>query len=1853
MADEWLDIKKIKATMKKAANTSVSFAFGVGSKPEDGQLAVHLKKSPAFLLKALKKEGFQAARILVGTAKTDGTDLIVECEKEVPKAVKSIRYFLKENKMIQKKVILMGPDGAEISDDPGANDEDAQDAPPVKAEDSKDAADAKKLKYTETLKKLVPHVQKELKSADDARKAALLTPLDQAKKAIAAEDFGKADTAINELIGVIKSGASKPSAAEQAQAEEDAKLARKKELEGKLKDLLIIVKKELSDADAVRKVAMLTPVEQAKKALAKDDLDAVESAINDLDKVIKGSTAATPKPPTDPAPPSSAVAEADYKAFKIAQKSVVTKLKPHLNDKSIAPQVNAYKKALQSANQAFKDEDWGAARAMITDLDGELDGLSGLIAAERDAESECRAKLKHLIGRFGDYQKLDKDKQDAKMLSAAGVTIKTIQEKMKRSSFAAALEDIEELTRVLAQANIAASWGDGELDGKVSKGRKGRMMKEAAARQEMIAVKELEVRVQAESLGSALDNADIQDLMNEHRNLISSEVAVFKGYRWMDDVQAALDGARDKRDDKAVQAIIKNVNGMIDAIDAAKNRQLRMFTLLRGINKTNDNETALKEAQEFGRGMTNHIPDVWLTEGPTLAKRLPTMAMSKQERAEALKKVSAIPEEKRKEENELFTDVIEHGSLKGADRTQFFFDEPLRAIKRDTMDERALAKAKEASDLLAEYKAMDKSEQDAEFATEMKAMIESASKMAKGAQAKLKKIRGDNAPDPSIGKELLQSTQASEEAIKLLREELKLAGVESTTKDSGSQYERLMKTYDEMIQRAYKIRDAGGTVDDVEKSMSHVPPEFWPPQFIENLQAWRKVERELAEERVQALFAEDKFTFGDAVECFSFAKEMFGNLGMSSDMDAAAQGVEGAKGWMDVPQVASLVEGYISEVQGGFGFGKEAAEAMGSLDYSSLDAEDLFGLYDKAASITNTFIGAVTNIKNVPGIPAAGEFAKEVVPVLSAIAAGIDLSVAINALRKSITMRVKTGRMIDQAELDYFSGDMRDGGAMVKAIKNERDARNRQVAKKGTDVASKSVILGGEATKAAVGAGWGTEQAVGQGLVIAGKAIEYGGKIVFAGIDWGVAEQAKKLIKEAQAGNPIARMEIMENSGLYAKMYIAILAKDGNKLALKFIDQRGYDERSVMKPAVSLQILREAMLAHADQRDETQVHDSLALELSESVTGKGVTKAVKTIGKGAAALAKKVKDLPKDKNIEYDASWKPSKAASLSTADWQANKKDCIKTAGLYDESTGIDKAMKPCDALIKAANDAIDNYESASSISSKDREKIIAQVRKAQTATSKAMQVIGNYYPGTNQGDLHQAMADYLVDLRRILGTEANQLDFRLSDLKLIASDWAPPNKPGTTAAAWKANWEDAVAKCDLPTNDGGVGKALQAFEEAHGKLAGLSQEQIRELRAARIAIRDTLTAAAQAIKGLWPTCTSFSGMTDYLDRLIDYVVKVSQNNDVALNGFDWDQSPFKVASEPARFMAATWTATWNAADKVGFVNRKKGDCGMEKALKAWEGHILSKSPAEIKKSVTPKELVAKRKEAKKLIAEIARSAEQIAAVNPDAHSDFLKYVAYMRREAHGRVAQLAKEQDETGFAITKRLDAAAWKQVYEAGVDAGAIPKNDKAFKVLNKAIEEFEKVLKDIEKAKKPKDAYASAMKAQAKSADIQKALTTVNGTDGWSNERLIEFLDFVRDTAQAEIEVGIVAQVIGGEKADFAKAGNFEFKNKGGWQSVKKKAVDAGIIADSKTGFGNHIDSYLTAVKKRNAAEKKKAKKPVVYKNAFDIALSRVKAVEGAAKNLERQTQNANFVAYFQSAGKVCRTEVRAQEAKLPL
>lgn len=1565
--------------------------------------------------------------------------------------------------------------------------------------------------------------------------------------------------------------------------------------------------------------------------------------------VIKGNVAAAVASPVHDTSDRDQKAK---KAYLALRPRVVTTLKQYQRKDSIAKPVAAFIKRLNKANQVAKDGAYADARDLISALNGELIALSGLERDERNAETDCRTRLKELTDQLKQYQQLDTKSQDKALLKLVDGEFKAIQALMDKSSYDSALKRIEPMIKRVREARLAVTWGDGGMVGEDAKKRLPKMIRVAVEREEVAAAKDLEVRVQSETLGAALGDPKIRDLMIAHRNFLPREVKAFKGYRWLDDVLAVKNVKHRKKDLLAID----------HAIQFAQERQTQMFGLLRGVKSPPVDAATLAEAQVFARGMTNHIPDKWQVEGRGLAQRLPMLLKDKDERAAAKKEAMDIPQKTRDQETALFKEVIEHGSLKGVDRTQFYFDEPLLAIGRDSMDERALAKVKEANDLLKEYQQLDPLLQDAGFISDILKKISDADKGAKDGQSKLKKKRTSDTPDPDIAKLLGQSTEISEGAIRELREAIDEAGGTAQTPDSGSQYERLMKTFDKIIQRAYKVHDAGGSVSEVESTMQHVPPEFWPPQFIENLQAWRKVERELAEERVEALFKNEKFGFGDAKECLALAMGTLGTLGATSGLDQQININEShdldAKGWMNAPDVAKLIEGYINTIRSGFDLGPEYAKAMESLDYSSVKTDQLSTLYDKVADTTRTFIGVVTNFKHA-GIPPKSVFVAEVIPVLSAIAAGIDLTVSLNALRKAITMRVKTGRMIGKANLEYFSGEMRDGGALVKAIKNERDARNRQVDKKSTDVAAKSVTLAGEATKAAVGAGLGTEQAVGYGLVVAGKAIEYGGKIVFAGIDWGIAKQAKKLIKEAQAGNPIARMELMENSGLYAKMYIAILAKEGHKLALIFIDQRGYDERAVMKPAVSMKILREAMLSHADQKDETQVSGNLGVAITEGVTGKGPVKAVKmggkAVAKGAAALAKKVKDLPKDKKIPYDATWKPKGPVSMAPVDWKANKKDCIKSAGLYSESTGIDKALKPCDGAVKEADDAITTYTMAQNISSDDREKLIKLVRKTQGTLLDAMDTIADYYPGSNDGALHQPMTDYLVGLRRVLGTHSNMLDQRLADIKLINTAWAPARTPGTSADDWEENWADAVKQCDLPKKDGGVSKALHAFEDAHLTLAQLDYDEFKLTRETRVEIRDRLRDAGVAVKKLWPACTSLPGMTTYLDKMIDYVIKVSQNNDQALNGFDWKDNPAKdFASNPATFTSLTWKTTYTAADKEGFVNRKAKDCGMEEALAGWEKHIMAKDAGAIKKKVDPKDLPKKRKEATKLVAEVAKAAESLAAANPDSHTEFLKYIAWLRRMAHEKVAEFGRAQDETFFTPTLGLDKISWKKTYDAGLATGGIPKNDTAFKELEKPLDAYGKAVVSMLKAKnskKFKNAFSDALKARAKTAEIQKVLTHVEGTEGWSNHCLDEYFTFVRNQAQYEPESGEVGKMLKGATASFEEA-KFTFENKSGWQEVKKKAIDAGVIADAKTGFGKTIEDYHKAVVNRDEAKKKESEKPDVYKKTYEIVNNRLVRLEGVAKRLKGQTENKKFIAYFHDAEKQSRAKQRSLEKNRP-
>src|SRR5207253_2738147 len=82
----------------------------------------------------------------------------------------------------------------------------------------------------------------------------------------------------------------------------------------------------------------------------------------------------------------------------------------------------------------------------------------------------------------------------------------------------------------------------------------------------------------------------------------------------------------------------------------------------------------------------------------------------------------------------------------------------------------------------------------------------------------------------------------------------------------------------------------------------------------------------------------------------------------------------------------------------------------------------------------------------------------------------------------------------------------------------------------------------GSAIAVTAGGHYGAVAAV--ALTVVGKTVKYGSKIVFTNINWGRARTAMAVLAEARAGNPQARVQIFEDSNLYAKMYICCLANE-------------------------------------------------------------------------------------------------------------------------------------------------------------------------------------------------------------------------------------------------------------------------------------------------------------------------------------------------------------------------------------------------------------------------------------------------------------------------------------------------------------------------------------------------------------------------------------------------------------------------------------------------------------------------------------------------------------------------------------
>src|SRR5262249_4382880 len=148
--------------------------------------------------------------------------------------------------------------------------------------------------------------------------------------------------------------------------------------------------------------------------------------------------------------------------------------------------------------------------------------------------------------------------------------------------------------------------------------------------------------------------------------------------------------------------------------------------------------------------------------------------------------------------------------------------------------------------------------------------------------------------------------------------------------------------------------------------------------------------------------------------------------------------------------------------------------------------------------------------------------------------AGVDLAMVAKKLAEQGMRRAQTSNMKEEAYQHLAEMKLEDGGAFVNSLKNEIAARDEQMTR---TVLEEGVDAGaGMASSIAITAG-GHYGAVAAVVITAvGKTIKYGSKIVFTNINWARAREAMAVIAEARAGNPQARVQVFQDSNLYAKM---------------------------------------------------------------------------------------------------------------------------------------------------------------------------------------------------------------------------------------------------------------------------------------------------------------------------------------------------------------------------------------------------------------------------------------------------------------------------------------------------------------------------------------------------------------------------------------------------------------------------------------------------------------------------------------------------------------------------------------------
>jgi hypothetical protein len=1039
----------------------------------------------------------------------------------------------------------------------------------------------------------------------------------------------------------------------------------------------------------------------------------------------------------------------------------------------------------------------------------------------------------------------------------------------------------------------------------------------------------------------------------------------------------------------------------------------------------------------------------------------------------------------------------------------------------------------------------------------------------------------------------------------------------------------------------------GGSYRELKKFMaaSGITEEFWPPELVDSVQAWRKTQRALADERLDELAI--KHAKGEwSIENLQTGWELVGNgfaldsavkeLGKKDDTpDGLLQQIKDHVGINQVIDnfFGEILNNGVSSLPGLYDFLKTPVEMVEML--GSEETGKFWKFLDKTTD--ELFTGLDLAVK---GSSLAKDFGsdhviaavKHFLPGLSIAAAGVDLFNATKELGKSLKMVSTTKSEQKQGLALFLDGDVDEG--MLGALQNELSQRKVNVGKDGVTVVTKGMALGGSIANTVGGHQGAAAQA---GLAVVAGAITLGSKVIFSGIDWGKAKKAHKTLLQAQGGNMQAQIEIFENSGFYAKMYLAILCRDDQPLAKKFVIDRGIEEGD-LDNVQGLKILREALLGSARQIDDMDV--DIEKGFARFLTGKAGD-AVSYVGDKLVELGQKLRSKIAP---DYDPNWKYTSAVQsldLAPATWKLVKAGAVE-AGLIDTASGIG------DALGKAAKplEAADKLVQAQTLTEPDKATLLA----GGEAVRELVGVMLSFSPeawessGSPRRVPHAGMIEALAAMRTLANTKEAEYWKQLVDKKLFDPKWAPAAPKAMDDGVWGTLWEEGRKLCCLPKEDGGVGAALATANktgEEWTKLKGDPKAGGKEKRVLVLRYLDELDGVTEALEacleidevnrspGLITAIGQFMLVVNGKKREVDdYLAGKTSGPQPEVS---WTTAPTPKFNGKTPFLAE-WNTIWTQAGQDGFRDTKLGDAGLAAALKEFDGSVGTIAKAK----VPSQDWLKAYSGLKSQTGAIQKAATEFVRLH--------RYSAEQLKEAAQSAATGAKDVLEalleaqktklgTFAASSSTPHSKGWKETYQAAIDGNAVLKSGTARDSLLRALETQEKAAAEYDKETKanpaaPKKLRAAAMEYREAIEVTQGIIDMVKGLKGYGQQATMkDYLDTLRGDVDALLTPGLKADATGSSKAfDSYKPTNP--KDLAFWRKNKDAAAAAGVVPDKATGITDAIKLF----EKADAEWKKADKNNTNQQNAGGTSPQALKAKATALA--ERKTARDAQVQAFQ-------------------